>query len=534
MDYIKIDDIIVTEYQRKTMPWTIQDIVESIKDHGYNEAYPIIIDDENNLVDGGHRREAAILCGLTEIPFIRKPDNGISNIRYALICNADRAKGREDDVFDLAELCWRMGKKAGLGYDTIAKTLGWSAKSVVANHSSIKERLHPASFHLARFSTKSTFENSAKNLLENGEFSIENRWRESHFRPIVRYIPLNGTIDPAIYRAQNSVISQCLYRWQKKPKDAKGRELKVTAKWIEEIAKKEAWHIKLKRYAIDNLKSWVGIRQRIALFQNITQGNFGNEQSEAGLDQLKNAVEALNGKVPQLYVGSAEDMKEIADSSIDIIITSPTYNLGESNWKMGGGGRTHRGKTVGYDQHDDNLPEQDYQDWQIECLVEMYRVAKPGASLFYNHKVRSQNSQAVFPHQWLLKDDNPWTIRQEILWHRSGTHNHNARFFWPEDERIFWMVKGDRPTLHNDSIGVSTVWRFPASPPHWHPAPFPEELPRRCLKTIGGKNLVVLDPFAGSCTALRVALSEFGFEAIGYDISEGYLKRAKEENGWKT
>jgi modification methylase len=331
-----------------------------------------------------------------------------------------------------------------------------------------------------------------------------------------------------------SVIRQCLYRWQNKPVDKKTKKtLKVTAKWIEELAQKEAWHIKLKRYATDNLKSWVGGRQRIELFQNINQGNFGDEETQAFFDQFKNAIGALNGKAPRLYVGKAENMTEIENESIDIIITSPPYNLGESNWPMGGDGRKARDNGIGYDKHEDAKPEGEYQDWQIQCLIEMYRVAKSGASLFYNHKVRNRNNEAIFPHQWLLRDDNPWTVRQEILWDRTSTHNHNPDYFYPEDERIYWMVKGKRPNLYNSSIGASIVWRFHGPQPNTpHPAPFPEELPRRCLKAIGGQNLVVLDPFAGGCTTLRVALSEFGFESIGYDVSREYLETAREENKW--
>jgi DNA modification methylase len=510
------------------MPWTVAEIEESMKDHGYNEAYPVVLDDENNLIDGGHRLKAARHLGITRIPFIRKPDNGLSNIRYALVCNADRAKGREDDVFDLAELCWRMGKLFP-DNETVAKVLNWSP-SMSSNYKKIKEKLHPLAWGFARFTEKLEFENVPTKSLVNSRFTIV-KWTEGHFRVFLKHLPLTSSTDHATMRGQLSVISQCLNRWQTKPKDAKGRPLKVTAKWIEEMAQKEAWHIKLKRYAADNLKSWVGIRQRIELFQNVNRGNFGDEETQASFEQFKNAIEALNGKIPHLYVGRAENMAEIKNESIDIIITSPPYNLGENNWPMGGEGRKPRDSGIGYD---DNRSENEYQEWQIQCLIEMYRVAKPGASLFYNHKVRNRKNKAIFPHQWLLKDSNPWTVRQEIWWDRTSTHNHNPEYFYPEDERIFWMFKGNKPNLYNDSIGVSTIWRFHGPKPGtWHPAPFVEDLPRRCLQIIGGNNLVVLDPFAGSCTTIKVALSEFGYEAIGYDISKEYIQNAIRENGWR-
>jgi DNA modification methylase len=537
MDYIEIKAIRITEYQREPMPWTVENIETSMKDHGYNNAYPVVLDDENNLIDGGHRIAAAIRLGLTEVPFIRKPDNGLSNIRYALICNADRAKGREDDVFDLAELCWRMGKIQGLSGDAIAKSLGWATKQQVNLYGSIKIKLHPIAWRLARYlsTRKNSFvDNREKKLLTTESTIVD--WKEAHFRPITKHLPLTSPLDHATYRAQISVVNQCLYRWQKNPIDRKTKKtLKVTAVWIEEIAQKEAWCVKLKRYAADNLKPWVGVRFRIELFQNITIGIFGDEETQEGFTQLKNAIEALNGKSPSLYVGSAENMHQIEDGTVDIIITSPPYNLGKSNWPMGGDGRKPRDDGIGYDKANDARPETEYQDEQVRCLAEMYRVSKPGASLFYNHKVRNRNNEAIFPHQWLLRNDNPWTLRQEIIWDRTSTHNHNSDYFYPEDERIFWMVKGRTPNLYNPTIGASIVWRFFGPVPNTHhPAPFPDELPRRCLQAIGGQNLIVLDPFAGSCTTLRVALSEFGHNAIGYDISQDYIEIAKLDNGWLT
>lgn len=237
-----------------------------------------------------------------------------------------------------------------------------------------------------------------------------------------------------------------------------------------------------------------------------------------------------NGKPPRLIVGRAETMTEIEDKSIDIIITSPPYNLGHADWPMGGGGRIPRKDGIGYT---DDMPETRYQRWQLACLGEMYRVARDGASLFYNHKVRVERGHAIHPMMWVGDKRNPWVLRQEIIWDRGSTHNHNKSLFWPHDERIYWMVKGHRPALPNRSVRDTTIWRFHGPVAHtWHPAPFPPELPRRCLMAVGDEGAVVLDPFAGSCTTLKVAIEEFGYAAIGVDTSEEYLERAKRENGW--
>ena len=135
----------------------------------------------------------------------------------------------------------------------------------------------------------------------------------------------------------------------------------------------------------------------------------------------------------------------------------------------------------------------------------------------------------IHPTAWLGRVEG-WTLRQEIVWDREVTHNHSATLFWPVDERVYWLTKG-KPRLEGP-IGMPTVWRFHGPRPHtWHPAPFVEELPRRCLEAVGRPGIVVLDPFAGSCTTLKAAAG-MGYEAIGVDRCAEYLERAKVENGW--
>lgn len=229
--------------------------------------------------------------------------------------------------------------------------------------------------------------------------------------------------------------------------------------------------------------------------------------------------------VPRLIVGDARRL-ELADESVDVIITSPPYNLGDEAWPMGGHGRVNRDEGIGYQ---DAMTDDEYQAWQLDVLGELYRVARPGASLFYNHKTRTREGVLIHPMAWLGRVGG-WTLRQEIVWDREVTHNHSATLFWPVDERVYWLTKG-KPRLEGP-IGMPTVWRFHGPRPHtWHPAPFVEELPRRCLEAVGRPGIVVLDPFAGSCTTVKVAAG-MGYEAIGVDRCAEYLERAKVENGW--
>lgn len=77
--------------------------------------------------------------------------------------------------------------------------------------------------------------------------------------------------------------------------------------------------------------------------------------SNSGI-KIKNFRDGLppNPK-PQLWVGKAEDLKFLEKESVDIIITSPPYNLGQEKWPMGGNGRTPRDAGIGYSEFEDAM-----------------------------------------------------------------------------------------------------------------------------------------------------------------------------------
>ena len=82
-------------------------------------------------------------------------------------------------------------------------------------------------------------------------------------------------------------------------------------------------------------------------------------------------------------------LKEIEDNTIDLIITSPPYNLGHKNRKEV---KDHSGIIVKYNSYGDNLPQKEYEEWQIQLLEECYRILKPTGLLYYNHKEEKLDS----------------------------------------------------------------------------------------------------------------------------------------------
>ena len=64
-----------------------------------------------------------------------------------------------------------------------------------------------------------------------------------------------------------------------------------------------------------------------------------------------------------------------------------------------------------------------------------------------------------------------------------------------------------------------------------HPAPFPVEIPKRCIESTDAK--VVIDPFIGSGTT-AIAAKMLGIDWIGIEVSEEYCTMANDRiSSWK-
>lgn len=219
-------------------------------------------------------------------------------------------------------------------------------------------------------------------------------------------------------------------------------------------------------------------------------------------------------------------LKTLDSDFIDVGVTSPPYNKQEK----------HKGwlvKNVKYDSCKDIKSEKEYEEEQITILNEVFRITKEGGSFFYNHKTRWNRGTMIHPMEWLLK--TKWTVRQEIIWDRMIAANIRGWRFWQIDERIYWLYKPIRDNkigkeMESKHALLTSIWRF--SPENGqknpHPAPFPITLPARIIISIlNDSDGIVLDPYCGSGTTL-VAAKLLNKKFIGIDISEGYIRYAKQ------
>lgn len=219
-------------------------------------------------------------------------------------------------------------------------------------------------------------------------------------------------------------------------------------------------------------------------------------------------------------------MKRIPDESIDLIITSPPYNLG-------GSFHTGTNRMKAYDVHNDNLPEMEYQGSQIQFLNLCYKLLGEDGSMFYNHKPRIVSGKTIHPLEWILKTN--FILKQEIIW-RNGSQNFDKIRFYPMTERIYWLVKKPETKLHNE-VGFSDVWDFKnAARDSHHNATFPADLPEVIMSCFPEAQ-TVLDPYMGIGTTALAAI-RMKKKYIGFEISENYynesLKRVESEKAQLT
>lgn len=215
-------------------------------------------------------------------------------------------------------------------------------------------------------------------------------------------------------------------------------------------------------------------------------------------------------------------MRSMPDASVDVVVTSPPYNLKNSTgngMKDGRGGKWSNARLLqGYASHHDAMPHDEYAKWQRDCLGEMLRLIKPEGAIFYNHKWRVQAG--------LLQDRQDivsgFPVRQIIIWRRKGGINFNPGYFLPTYEVIYLIAK-PKFKLAPKANSFGDVWEFTQDMNNPHPAPFPTDLIERIISSTTGK--IVLDPFVGSGTTPFIA-NKLGRDYIGIDIAEEYCEMA--------
>ncbi len=223
-----------------------------------------------------------------------------------------------------------------------------------------------------------------------------------------------------------------------------------------------------------------------------------------------------------------DGLSKLDDQSVDLIITSPPYNLRNNNGKPRDIS-IHKGKSLwkscglikGYECYHDARPHDEYVNWQKDILKECWRCLKDTGAIFYNHKPILRNKIAILPTEY-----NPnLPIRQIVIWDKNGGYNFSPSFYLPMTEWIVIFAKKGFNLKSRGASGLKDIWRFQATKGEKHPATFPIQLPLNILETAKYKDIVV-DPFMGSGTT-AMAYKQLGSNYIGFELSKDYCDLAE-------
>jgi site-specific DNA-methyltransferase (adenine-specific) len=226
---------------------------------------------------------------------------------------------------------------------------------------------------------------------------------------------------------------------------------------------------------------------------------------------------------------SSESMTDLPDSSVHIMVTSPPYNVGND--------------------YDENLTLGEYLAFLRRVWAETYRVLVPGGRACVN--VANLGRKPYIPlHLFIARDmiDLGFLMRGEIIWDKAASASSSTAWgSWQSasnptlrdtHEYILVFSKGNfrrekidgrENTISKDEFleFTKSVWAFASESARkiGHPAPFPVELPYRCIQLYTYSSEVVLDPFMGSGQTALAALKS-GRKYVGYETDPAYIELA--------
>jgi len=221
----------------------------------------------------------------------------------------------------------------------------------------------------------------------------------------------------------------------------------------------------------------------------------------------------------------------LPDSSIDLIVTSPPYNV-----------------KIDYNSYDDRTSYASYLDFTRKWLEKALAVLKADGRLCLNIPLDKNKGgqQSVYADILGIAKDVGLKYHSTVIWNEQNISRRTAWGSWLSAsapyviapvEMIAILYKGSWKKTSGSGISdierqdfmdwTNGVWTFSGESKRrvGHPAPFPVELPRRCIKLFTFVGDVVLDPFMGSGSTL-LACAVTGRRGIGIEIDADYCQLA--------
>lgn len=219
--------------------------------------------------------------------------------------------------------------------------------------------------------------------------------------------------------------------------------------------------------------------------------------------------------------------------SIDLIVTSPPYNV-----------------DIQYNSHRDDISYGEYLQFSEKWLRRCHGWLKEDGRLCLNVPLDKNKGgqQSVGADFTALAKAIGYQYHSTIVWNEGNISRRTAWGSWMSASAPFviapvelilvlyrniWKKRGGskQSDITRDEFMSWTngIWTFngESRKKAGHPAPFPLELPKRCIKLFSFIGDTVMDPFMGSGTTI-VAAAKHGRKAVGLDVDRRYCELAKE------
>jgi site-specific DNA-methyltransferase (adenine-specific) len=239
----------------------------------------------------------------------------------------------------------------------------------------------------------------------------------------------------------------------------------------------------------------------------------------------------INGGI-SIYKASTLVTRAVAPGSVDLVVTSPPYNV-----------------DISYGTHDDALSYPKYLRFSGKWLARCFEWLKDDGRLCLNVPLdkNKDGQQSVGADLTGIAKQVGFRYHSTIVWNEGNISRRTAWGSWMSASAPYVIAPVElivvlykRHWKRRSGSGQSDItrqefmdwtnglWTFNGESKKrtGHPAPFPVELPRRCIKLFTFVGDTVLDPFMGSGSTLAAARA-CGRNAIGIEIEETYCELAR-------